>query len=89
MQWPWLLSHVEWAECDIFEPKFCGRRRRQKARVLWKMKAAKGGKEDFCDPERGDNFWGRNETPMELCEEHLKDPIAALGKALKCVENSC
>ena len=32
---------------------------------------------------------GRNKTRLELWEEHLKDPIVALDKALKCVESSC
>ena len=31
---------------------------------------------------------GRNKTRLELWEEHLKDPIVAVDKALKCVENS-
>ena len=30
---------------------------------------------------------GRNKTRLELWEEHLKDTIAALDKALKCVED--
>ena len=62
---------------------------RQKAKALWKMKAAKDGREDFYDPERNDNFLGRNKTRLKLWEEHLKDPIVALDKALRCVENSC
>ena len=33
--------------------------------------------------------YGRNETRLELCEGHLRDPIVALDKALKCLENSC
>ena len=33
-------------------------------------------------------FLGRNETRLELWEDHLKDPIVALDKALKWVENS-
>ena len=32
-------------------------------------------------------FWGINQTRVELCEEHLKDPIVALDKALKCVKD--
>ena len=31
----------------------------------------------------------RNETRSALWGEHFKDPIVALDKALKCVENSC
>ena len=53
------------------------------AMALWKMKAARDGGEDFCDPEREDNILGRNKTRLELWEEHLKDPIVALDKALK------
>ena len=61
----------------------------QKARALWKMKAAKDRKDAFYDRERKDNILGRNKTRLELWEEHLKDPIMALDKVLKCVENSC
>ena len=42
----------------------------------------------FYDPERKDTMLGRNKTRLELWEEHLKDPIVALDKALKCMENS-
>ena len=31
-------------------------------------------------------FWEENKTRLELWEEHLKDPIMALDKALKCLE---
>ena len=34
-------------------------------------------------------FLGINNTRLELWEEHLKDQIVALDKALKCVENQC
>ena len=61
----------------------------QKAKALWKMKATMDRREDFYDPERKDNIVGRNKTRLERWEEHLKDPIVALDKALKCVENSC
>ena len=60
-------------------------REAQKATDFWKMKAAKDREEDFNDPESKDKILGRNETR----EEHLKDPIVALDKALICVENSC
>ena len=43
----------------------------------------------FYNPERKDNIWVRNETGLELWEEHPKDPIVALDNALKCVENEC
>ena len=61
----------------------------QNARALWKMKAAKDSGEDFYDPERKDNFLGRNKTRLELLDQHLKDPIVVLDKALNCVESSC
>ena len=56
-----------------------------KAEALWAMKAAKDREEDFCDPARKDNVLGRNKTRLELWEEHLKEPIVALDKALQCV----
>ena len=59
----------------------------QKAKALWKMKAAKDAGE-YHDPTRKDNIRGRIETRIALWEEHLKDPIVALAKAMKCVENS-
>ena len=55
----------------------------QKAKALWKMKAAKDAGEEYYDPTREDNILGT------LWEEHLKDPIVALDKALKYLENSC
>ena len=58
----------------------------QKAKALGKMKAAKGAGEEYYDPTRKDNIRGRIETRLALWEEHLKDPIVALDKALKCVE---
>ena len=48
------------------------------------MRAARDSGEDFYDPERKDK--GRNRTQLELWEEHLKGPIVALDKALKCLE---
>ena len=45
-------------------------------------------REEYYDPTRKDNIQGRNETILALWEEHLKDPIVALDKALKSVENS-
>ena len=60
----------------------------QKARALWKMKAAKDGGAEYYDPTREDNIRGRNETRLALWEEHLKDPIAVLDKAPNCVQNS-
>ena len=59
----------------------------QKARAQWTMKAAKDRREEFYDPARGKDILGRNKTRLELWEEHLKDPIVALDKALKSVED--
>ena len=42
------------------------------------------GGEEYYDPTREDNIKGRNETRLALWEEHLKDPIGALDKVLKC-----
>ena len=53
----------------------------KKAKVLWKMKAAKDSGEEYYDPDRKDNILGRNKTRLELWEERLKDPIVALDKA--------
>ena len=57
----------------------------QKAKALWSMQAAKDRKDEFYDPAREEHISRRNNTRLELWEEHLKDPIAALDKALKCV----
>ena len=46
-------------------------------------------REEFCDPARKDTILGRKQTRLELWEEHLKDTIIALDKALKCQENPC
>ena len=51
------------------------------------MKTAKDRGEVSHYTERKDNILGRNKTRLELWEEHLKDPIVALDRALKCVEN--
>ena len=53
------------------------------------MKAAKDRREEFNDLARKDNILGRNKTQLKLWEEHLKSPIVALDKALKCVEDQC
>ena len=57
----------------------------QRAKALWKIKAAKDAGEEYYDPDRKDNILRGNKTRLALWEEHLKDPIVAL----KCVENSC
>ena len=61
----------------------------QKAKAFWAMKAAKDREEEHYDPARKDNILGRKQTRLELWEEHLKDPIIALEKALTCSENPC
>ena len=60
----------------------------KKAKALWAMMAAKDREEEYHDPGRKDNIFGRKQTRLELWEEHLKDPIIAWDKALKCPENS-
>ena len=57
----------------------------QKAKALWKMKPGKDAGEEYFDPTRQDNIRGRIETRLALWEGHLKDPIVALDKPLKCV----
>ena len=59
----------------------------QKAKALWAMNAAKDRKEEFNDRAREEDNSKRNKTRLELWEQNLKDPIAALDKALKCVES--
>ena len=59
----------------------------QKAKALWAMRAAKDRKDEFYDPAREEDISRRNQTRLELWEEHLKDPIVALDKSLKCVED--
>ena len=51
------------------------------------MKAAKDRRGEFDDPARKEDILGRNKTRLELWEEQLKDPLVALDKALKCVED--
>ena len=58
-----------------------------KAKALWAMKSAKDRRDEFYDSARKENILGRKQTRLELWGEHLKDPIIALDKALKCVEN--
>ena len=52
------------------------------------MKAAKDREEEYCDPARKDNNWGRKQTGLELWEEHLKGPVTALDTGLKCQKKS-
>ena len=51
------------------------------------MRAAKDRKEEFNDRACEEDILGRNKTRLELWEEHLKDPIVEMDKALKCVED--
>ena len=59
----------------------------QKAKALWAMKAAKDRKEEFYDRAREEDISKKNNTRLEFWEKHLKDPIASLDMALKCVES--
>ena len=61
-------------------------RESQKAQALWAMKTAKNREEEFYDPAHKFYIVGRKQTRLELCEEHLKDQIIALDKALKCLQ---
>ena len=47
----------------------------QKAKALWKMKAAKDAGEEYHDPTREENILGRIKTRLALWEEHLKDQL--------------
>ena len=58
-----------------------------KARAVWAMKAAMDRREEFYDPARKDNTLERNETRLELWQEHLKDPVVALDKPVQSVED--
>ena len=59
----------------------------QKARAFWATRAAKDRKEEFYDLAREEDISRGNKTRLGLWEEQLKDPIVALDKALKCVED--
>ena len=59
----------------------------QKVKALWAMKAAWDRGEEYYDPARKEDILGRTKTRLHLWEEHLKDPLVALDKALKCLEN--
>ena len=86
------IGGLEWEELFFYYrevSKAAGARKpseSQKAKALWTMKAVKDRREDFYDPARKDNILKRNQTRLELWEEHLKDPIIALDKALKSLE---
>ena len=40
---------------------------------------------NFYYPARKEDILGMTKTRLELWEEHLKDPIAALEKAINCL----
>ena len=60
----------------------------KKQEPFWAMKAGKDREEVYSYPARTENILGRKKTRLELWEEHFKDPIIALDKALKCLENT-
>ena len=60
----------------------------QKAKALWAMKAAWDRGEEYYDPARKEDILGRTKTRLDLWEGHLNDRIAALAKALECLEIS-
>ena len=60
----------------------------KKSGALEKMKAAKNCGEEYYGPTRECKILGRNKTRLTLLEEHLKNPIVALDKALKWVEKT-
>ena len=59
----------------------------RKAEALWAMKAAWDRSDEDYDPARKEDVLGRTRTRLDFWEEHLKDPIVALEKALECLEN--
>ena len=59
----------------------------QNAKALWAVNAAKDRKKEFYDPAREEDISRISKTRLELWEEHLKDPIDALERALKCGES--
>ena len=58
----------------------------QKAKALWAMKIAWDRSEEYYDPVCKEDILGRTKNTSEIVEEHLKDPIVALSKALECLE---
>ena len=52
------------------------------------MKAAWDRGEEYYDPARKEeDILGRTKTRLDLWEEHVKDPIVGLAKALECLKN--
>ena len=58
----------------------------QKAKALWTMKAANDRDDEFYDRARKNDIQGRTRNRLELREEHLQSPVAALTKAKECLE---
>ena len=58
----------------------------KKPKAFWAMKALERC-EEYYDPARKEDTLGRTKTRLEWWEEHLKDPVPALAKALECLEN--
>ena len=54
----------------------------QKVKTFVAMKAARDRRDEYYDPAGQDK-----KKRLELWEEHLKDPLAALAKALESLEN--
>ena len=60
----------------------------KKRQLFLAMKAGKDREEVYYYPARKDNILGRKKTRLELWEEHFKDTIIDLDKALKCLEKT-
>ena len=60
----------------------------KKAKALWAVETAWDRSEEYHDPARKEVILCRTRTRLDLWDEHLKDPIAALAKALECIGNS-
>ena len=53
------------------------------------MTEAKDRKDEFYDRAHQIDIQDRTRTRLEPSEEHLKSPLAALAKALECLEDAC
>ena len=63
--------------------------RRPASKTPLEHKAADDAGESMVRSRARRQHPGEKQDTIRLWEEHLKDPIVALVKALKCVENSC
>ena len=79
-----VLAHWERVGEAVDKPREC----QKKAKALWAMKAAKDEEEEFYDPALKDNISGRNQTRLELWEEHLKDPRCSIGQSFEVLGDS-